>query len=428
MLQKKQIPEAIPGKPKNLEEVDIPESFLLELVLKTINSTGEMSGKELSNRICLPFGNILKPLIDQLQDEKFIEIKGGGQFAEQWDYAITKAGRERVQEIFEEDRYLGPAPVSLKEYEEVTANFSVRAEQITRHDLEQAFEGMIIKPEYLDVLGPAVNSGKSVFVYGSPGNGKTLICERVINAFSERVGIPHAIYAGEAVIKFYDATYHNVYEAPDGVIDTRWLVSDRPFVSVGGELTMEELDLIYEPAVGFYEAPFQLKANTGVLLIDDFGRQAVAPEDLLNRWIMPLEKGEDFLTLHTGLKLAVPFETLVFYSTNINPAELVDEAFLRRLRYKIHAENPEEEEFREIFELETSELDMQVEPSALDYLIKNHYRETKRHFRRCHPRDLLEIIDDYCAYQQSESRVTPALLDYAANSYFPDNVISDDLD
>lgn len=428
MLKEQRIPEELPGPPENLDQLDIPESFLLDLLLKTINTTGQMAGQDIADQIGLPFGNVLKPLTDQLQDEKFIEVKGGGQFADQWEFSVTKAGRERVQEIYEEDRYIGPAPVSLAEYERVTEEFSVRDEQVTRHDLEQAFEELVISSEQLDVLGPAVNSGKSVFVYGAPGNGKTLICESVIGAFSDLVGLPHAIYAGGEVIKFYDATYHEVHEVPENVIDNRWLVADRPFVSVGGELTMDDLDLIYEPAVGYYEAPFQLKANTGVLLIDDFGRQPVEPETLLNRWIMPLEKGVDYLTLHTGLKLSVPFETLVFYSTNLNPEQLVDEAFLRRLRYKIHTENPDETEFREIFKIEAEKLGVDVEASVLDYLIETHYQGPNRPFRRCHPRDLLEIINDYSDYQEEQARVNPDLLDYAAQTYFPDNVIQNELD
>lgn len=427
MLEESQIPEDVPGMPDHPEDLGLPRGFQLDLTLKTLYTTGKMAGKEMAQELKVPFGNIVRPLLDELEDEKYVEVKGGGQFADEWEYVITDSGRDRVREIFEEDRYIGPMPVSLDHYWDITRKFSVKDERISRADLERAYEDLIIPEETYDVIGPAVNSGQSVFVFGEPGNGKTIMCERVIDAFSDYVPIPYAVFAGGSVINFYDPYYHSPKEIPDNTIDERWMITRRPFVSVGGELTMEELDLIYNPDVRFYEAPFQLKANTGILLIDDFGRQQMDPEELLNRWIFPLEKGRDFLTLHTGLKIEVPFECLMFYSTNLNPNDLVDEAFLRRLRYKLHTEDPTEDEYRKLFKLECDNQGFEFDDQVFEELLENHYRQTDRDMRRCHPRDLLEIIADHCEFNNEEPRLSTDLIDYAAESYFPDNVIGEDV-
>lgn len=423
MLSKNQIPDHVPDAPTELSDIGLPEGFLQDLALKAIYTKGTMEGSEISDFLKLPFGSVLSSVLDDLEDEKYLEVKGGGQFADQWDYQITQEGRKRVREIFEESRYIGPAPVPLDQYDEVTSGFAIQDEKISRGDLERAFSDLLVSDEYFDVFGPAMNSGRSVFVFGKPGNGKTVMCERAIDAFGDYVAIPHAIFAGGSVIKVHDEHYHDEEEVPNGEIDERWLVSERPFVSVGGELTMKELDLIYNPEVGFYEAPFQLKANTGVLLIDDFGRQQMPPGELLNRWIVPLEKRRDYLTLHTGLKINVPFEVLVFYSTNLDPEELVDEAFLRRLRYKIHTDDPDESEYRELFQRECDRLDIPFDESTYNYLMERHYEDVRRPLRRCHPRDLLETVQDYCKYRDENPQLSENTIDEAAETYFPDNVI-----
>jgi len=424
MVEEKLIPDGVPGMPNNVDDLGLPRGYLLDLTLKTLYTTGKLKGKQFSSKLKVPFGNIVRPLLEELEDEQYVEVQGGGQFADQWDFMITDAGRDRVREIFEEDRYIGPVPVSLEEYWEVTSEFSIKNERVSRQDLERAYEDLIIKDETYDIIGPAVNSGKSVFVFGEPGNGKTIICERVIDAFDDYVSIPYALYAGGSVINFYDPYYHSPQEVPENTVDERWMITRRPFVSVGGELTMEELDLVYNPDVRFYEAPFQLKANTGILLIDDFGRQQMDPEELLNRWIFPLEKGRDFLTLHTGLKIEVPFECLVFYSTNLDPNDLVDEAFLRRLRYKLHMEDPDPEEFRILFETECEKQGFRFDESVYENFIRTQYEETERKMRRCHPRDLLEIISDHCEFHNEQSRLSEELIEFASDSYFPDNVIT----
>ncbi len=424
MLSEEQIPGAIPGVPGSMDDIDLSEAFLQDLTIKTIYTEVKMLGKQIAASLGLPFGNIVKPLLDKLQQIQYIDIQGGAQFADEWEYTITDAGRKRVREILEENKYIGPAPVSLKEYDDLTSNFTISDEQIDEADLKDAFHDLVISPDVLDTLGPAVNSGKSVFVFGKPGNGKTVMCEKIIDAFSGLVAIPHAILIGGTVIKFFDPLYHEYLEIPDKTIDERWMVTPRPFVSVGGELSMEELDLIYNPEVGFYEAPFQLKANTGILLVDDFGRQSMDPKELLNRWIVPLEKRRDFLTLHTGLKADVPFEVLIFYSTNINPDELVDEAFLRRLRYKIHASDPDEDEYRDIFRLECKKHKVSYEEEMVEYLLEKHYRKGERSLRRCHPRDLIEMIVDYCRYYHQQPELKKELLDKISDAYFPDKVIT----
>ncbi len=423
MLEETQIPDGIPDPPTTLEEIGLPEGTLLDLILKTLYTEGVLEGSKIASRLKLPFGNVLRDLLDRLEDEKYLEVKGGGQFAAEWDYKITESGRSRAREIFEEDRYVGPAPVPLEQYDEVTAKFAVSDEHVTHADLSRAFDDLQVPERHFDVFGPAVNSGQSVFVYGKPGNGKSAMCERVIDSFQDYVGIPHAVFTGGSVIKIYDRYHHDKYDVPENTIDDRWNVCTRPFISVGGELTMEELDLIYNPQIGYYDAPFQVKANTGLLLIDDFGRQAMDPGELLNRWIVPLEKRRDFLTLHTGQKIEVPFEVLVFYSTNLDPEDLVDEAFLRRLRYKIEAKDPSEDEFRALFREVCSKKGLECSGNIIDYLIEEHYEKTGRTMRRCHPRDLLETIQDFCVYQNEDLQVNRDLLDRAAETYFPDNVL-----
>jgi len=422
MLSEEQIPEAVPDRPTDLQDIGLPKGFLVDLTLKTIYRQGKMKGTVISEELKLPFGQVLRYILDHLEEEKYIEIKGGGQFADQWEYQITEGGRRRARELLEEDHYIGPAPVTIDQYEKITRQFAVSTERIDRGDLERAFEDLVVTPEYYDVFGPAVNSGRSVFVYGQPGNGKTAMCERIIDAFDDFVAIPEAIFVGGSVIRLFDPHYHTREPVPENTIDERWLITRRPFVSVGGELTMEELDLMYNPDVKFYEAPFQLKANTGILLIDDFGRQRMSPDELLNRWIVPLEKRIDFLTLHTGLRVEVPFELLVFYSTNLDPEQLVDEAFLRRLRYKIETQNPDEEEFLQLFESECERQDVAYDQSLVEYFITRHYHNEERDMRRCHPRDIIEVIVDFCRYNQEDPKLNREMLDRAADSYFADTV------
>lgn len=426
MLNDSQIPGEIPDQPTSVEDIGLPEGFLHNLTLKVLYTQGTMEGGEIAERLALPFGSVLRDLLDQLEDEQYLEVKGGGQFASEWEYQITGEGRTRAREIFEEDRYVGPAPVPLDQYDEVTARFAVSDERVSESDLSRAFSDLQVPEEYFDVFGPAINSGQSVFVYGEPGNGKTAMCERAVRSFQDYVGIPHAVFAGGSLIKVFDEHHHEAEElGDDASIDRRWNVCRRPFISVGGELTMDELDLIYNPDIGYYEAPFQMKANTGLLLIDDFGRQQMSPGELLNRWIVPLEKRRDFLTLHTGQKIDVPFEVLVFYSTNLDPVELVDEAFLRRLRYKIEATNPTEEEYRELFHEVCNDEGFRCTGQVLDYLLREHYENTGRAMRRCHPRDLVETIVDYCDYHDEDVRIDEDTLDRAARTYFPDNVIQE---
>jgi hypothetical protein len=393
-----------------------------ELVLKALFFAGELRGADLAQRIKLP-QLIVDELIEGLRRQKYIDLKGGaglGVGKSTMIYTLTTFATDFLRQILDRNRYNGPAPVRMEDWFDAVAIQTVRGTRVNRQRLEQSFGELVVRDSIFDGLGPAINSGRSIFFYGPPGNGKTALCQALVKCYEGDIWVPHALLVDDFIIRVFDSTLHQVVpeDSSAPAADARWVRVKRPLVVVGGELTLEALDLIYSPEVKFYEAPFQFKATNGMLLIDDFGRQRVSPKDLLNRWIVPLENDVDYLTLHTGKKLKVPFDVFVAFSTNLNPAELVDDAFLRRVRYKVAVEPPDEEQYLAIWASVCRQKGVPYQEAAIAWLVDHHYRAQQRSFAACQPRDLLEQIIDIASYRGEPPALTEELLDSAARNYF----------
>jgi hypothetical protein len=427
-------PAPAPPIPKTLEETGLAVDLIEQLLIKTLY-TGEATGLATADRIRLPF-SMLEPLIEHARNERLIEVRGttgsAGSGAAGYRYALTDAGRDRARLYLDANQYIGAAPVPLTAYvAEMRALMAARG-YIDRDRLRRGFSHLIIGENVLDQLGPAVNAGKALFLYGPPGNGKTVIAEGLGRTIGGDMYMPHAIAVEGHIITMFDPINHESLETDtdsSSIIaaaarDRRWVHIRRPVVMVGGELTLDMLDLSFNPLAKFYEAPIQLKANGGVFLVDDFGRQRMRPEDLLNRWIVPLESRIDYLTLHTGKKFQVPFDVLIVFATNLNPASLADEAFLRRIPYKISIEDPTIEQYSRIFEMNCKKRDLRFHQVMVAYLHRRHYDPMRRAMRACHPRDLLEHVTAMCRYRGIEPVITRELLDAACHAYFVDEELT----
>ncbi|MCU0491661.1 MAG: ATP-binding protein [Chloroflexaceae bacterium] len=412
----------MPRRPMTIDDTGLSLSYIADLVLRALYVVGELTGHGLSEQLMLPYEGILDQAIAYLRREQMVEIKGADGVGERsYRYQVTNKGVERAKELGERSQYLGPAPVTLKAYTEMMARQTTRGVEVDEANIRKAFSHLVINEALFQQLGPAITSGRSIFLYGHAGNGKTAIAEAVAQLLSESIFIPHAIVVDGQVIKVFDPIYNEAIPIPPAEavgMDRRWMLSRRPVVVAGGELTLEELDMIYDPISKYYEAPLQMKANGGVLLIDDFGRQRVLPQDLLNRWIVPLEKRVDYLTLHTGKKLEVPFDQLIIFSTNIEPRQLVDEAFLRRIRYKIEISNPSPTEYREIMRRVCRDRNVPYSDDGLRYLLTEEYPKRNLEMRAVHPRDLIEQLIDIARFTQAKPVMSRDLLAAACKSYF----------
>lgn len=419
----------MPTAPTTYEEAGLTLDLLIQLTLKTLHFAGELNGGELSRRLGVNF-SVIDPALEALKSQRQIEIGGGSMVGRaSYRYRITDVGRQRAALFLESNHYVGIAPVPFEQYQRYMRAFGAAAPRsATRDRVREAFSHLVISQSVMDQLGPAINAGHSMFVYGPPGNGKTVISQAIRKLLDGEIAIPHAIEVEGAIIRFFDPVNHEPIESDDASqsldlgarLDQRWVRCKRPMVMVGGELTLEALELSYNPTSGFYRAPVQAVANGGVLVIDDFGRQQVAPRDLLNRWIVPLESRVDFLTLQSGQKFELPFNVLVVFATNIKPADLVDEAFLRRIHYKVFAESPTVGEFMQIFENCCRERQLAFDRALVQDLLKTYYEPRKIPLRGCQPRDLIDQSMSLAEYLAAPRQLSRDLLEAACASYFVD--------
>jgi predicted ATPase with chaperone activity len=428
-----------PTAPESLKEAGLTTGFVGDMILKTLYTYGGMLGLDLSKVLCLPFRIIEEPLIF-LKDEKCVEVAGGDLIGRiSYRFNLTELGRRRAQDAMKQCAYVGPAPVPLEDYIEQTYRQAVTGIDCSPDTLRDSFSHLVITEDLLNAIGPAVVSGRSVFIYGPPGNGKTSVARAVgdfMNQSGGAIYVPFAFLAENSIVTVYDQAIHQVDEdsANDriedneatirrlmntGTVDARWVRIRRPVIITGGELNLEMLDLRYNAEANFYQAPLHVKANGGIFLIDDFGRQLCSPKELLNRWILPLEDRHDYLTISTGKKFEVPFEQLTIFSTNLDPRDLVDDAFLRRIRHKVSIQAPNREVYENIFSNMVRKLGMVHCPEAVDYLYERYYNQT-RSPRASDCRDLLETVQSICRYRKQPVQLTRDLMIEASASFIPE--------
>ncbi|HMP78390.1 MAG TPA: AAA family ATPase [Pirellulaceae bacterium] len=415
--------EFIPKAPTTFDEAKIAEPLVEELIYKFLLACGEASIREISNQVRLQF-HLCEQIIKRMKNEQMLGYHSQAAVSD-YRCRLTDQGRDRAKRFSEICAFFGAAPVAFHDYVE-----SVKAQTITKqhpseNDLKVAFQDLLINPDLFRKLGPAINSGRGMFLYGYPGNGKTSIAERITAAFGKYIWVPRPLIGERDIIRVFDPTIHEL--APeqkkegilaDDEIDHRWVKIKRPTIVVGGELRLEHLEIQYNSGSGTSEAPVQMKSNCGVLVIDDFGRQQITVSELLNRWIVPLEKRYDFLNTTSGKKIQVPFDQLVIFSTNLEPRDLVDDAFLRRIPYKIEVPNPPRADFVKLFEIMCGVLGCEFKPDVIEYLIETHYVPNNRPFRNCHPRDLLMQVKNLASYRIQPFELTTAAVDFAVENYF----------
>ena len=415
-------------EPRNIAETGVNQGLITDLVTKAMYFRSYMSGNDIGAELRLPFYGVLDHILSLMKREQLCEVSGTSGLGEaSYQYVLTIKGMERAHQVLARSSYVGSCPVPLSKYVEMVKMQGAHKANVFRDTVEAALRGMVVSEDLRDSVGAAVNAGKSLFLFGAPGNGKTMLAERIAAMLGGHLAVPYALEADGQIIQLLDLSSHRPV-VPHGhsetdtvkaeLADRRWVRVHRPVVMVGGELSMSSLDLIYNEVSGFYEAPFQLKANGGLFLIDDFGRQQVSPQQLLNRWIVPLEKAIDFLTLKTGKKLQIPFDLFLVFSTNLNPEDLVDDAFLRRIQNKLSVPDPTAQQFLDIFVSQCMNMGVPFDQNGFNYLVKKHYIETGRPFRASHPRDLLRQMVGIARYKNVAPEMTPHLLDMACSTFF----------
>jgi hypothetical protein len=405
-----------PPVPLKVEDTGLDFGFLADLTLKTVYADANCTTERAAERLKLTLP-VTQELLQHLYREKFVEIRGLVGYGNN-RYGMLDRGWQRAQQLLEINGYIGPAPVSLQAYSDMVLRQSAARDTVSPDHVRMAMAELVLPDNTVQTLGLVASSRRSLFLSGPAGNGKTAIAVALHEAQRGEIWIPHAIEVDGQIIKVFDA--HNHQQAAVQSIDRhdeRWIKIKRPIVIVGGEMTIDTMDLIFSPTVRFYEAPFQMKSNGGTLVIDDFGRQRVNPRDLLNRWIVPLEGRVDYLTLHTGKKVAVPFEQLLIFATNLDPKALVDDAFLRRMGYRLFVAPPNKEMYTAIFQQYTETSGFEYDPARLDYVFRM-YEADQRPLRACEPRDLIQRCADICRFENRGWALSDDLLKLAWFNYF----------
>src|SRR5215470_3398150 len=417
----------VPAEPESIGDTGLPESTLEQLILKILYFRGDTYGQDLSQAIGLKF-SVIQDLVEGLKLQHMVQVKRSlGMGSVGALLALTDSGRARAREALEFNQYAGPAPVPLEQYTEMARNQRPKPGWLTKEGLAKAFSGMVVTERVLSQVGPAVSSASSMLIYGKPGDGKTFLIESLQNLEATPIFVPYAIECQGNIVQVYDPIYHRRIEdeersvmaiARESSYDRRWTKCHRPFIVSGGELSLDMLDLRYNLNSKVYEAPFQLKANNGIYLIDDFGRQRATPAEVLNRWIVPMERRLDYLSFLTGGKMTAPFESFLVFSTNLNPANLGDEAFLRRIQYKMLLRGPAENEFIRIFEAFCTARKLPFTRELITRFIDRRYRRSGKVFRRCHPRDVLSHALNLIHFEKLPFALTDEIMDRAFESCF----------
>jgi predicted ATPase with chaperone activity len=418
-------------QPQTVEETGLDFSMILDLVTKAIYFSGRPAARQIASQLALPFP-VIDEVVSFMKREQLAEVVGSAGMGEQlYQYSLSQKGMEKAEEALNRNHYIGPAPVPFETYLAVLKHQSIREMRVTPQVVDTALSHIVLDEAICEALGPAVNSGRSMLLYGGSGNGKSTITAAIGRMLPGEVLIPYAIDLNGIIVKVFDPRVHQ--EIPldqqdrrgemsaTGVErrrDRRWVVARRPMITAGGELTLKELELRYSPQSNFYIAPLQWKANSGIMIVDDFGRQAISTAELLNRWIVPMEERIDHLSLHTGDMVEVPFDVLLIFSTNLHPSQLGDEAFFRRIRHKINIPDPTREQFLEILSRVCQQREIQVDPEAARHLVEHYYDRADRGFKGSHPRDIVDIMSDICIYHGEQPVFTLKYLDQAAHSYF----------
>ena len=417
--------QVIAPRPRTIEETGLSKQFLADLLVKYLNDGGVLDIGQLAERSALA-GAVLEGVLDFLRREGRVEVRGQDEITGSLRYALTDRGRTSALDALLKSGYTGPAPVPLNDYIRVVNAHSVHNIVVTREAMLQQFGDIVIREEKLNQLGPALHSGRAIFIYGPAGTGKTYITQRLIKLLPDEVLIPYAVSVNEKVVQLFDPQLHHACDdsekRPDHMLaqghDPRYVRCRRPVIVSGGELTLDMLELSYNAVTKEYQAPLQMKANNGIFIIDDLGRQRVAPVDLLNRWIVPMEEKKDYLSFGAGCQFAIPFNNILVFSTNINPLELADEAFLRRIGYKIHFDYLSEDEYERIWRQECEKAGVDFDKDVLRFLIHDLHLKKQVPLLPCHPRDLLNIALNMGSYLGQANSVTIERVSAAWDTYF----------
>ncbi len=421
----------VPPVPESIADTGIPQAIIEQLVLKYLYFRGELVGRDIGNLIGLQF-SLIDDILEMLKRQHFVAVKkslGMGNMS--GVFMLTESGRNLAREHLENNQYAGPAPVPLYQYSDMVRLQKLKDNWLSPELLQQAFKHLVVEADILAQIGPAVNASKSFLIYGQPGNGKTALAESLFRVESEPIYMPYALECQGNIIQLFDPIYHHKIEDQESEVtalsrsirfDHRWFKSKRPFIITGGELALEMLDLSFNKHSKVYDAPFQLKANNGIYLIDDFGRQKASPAEILNRWIVPMERHIDYLSFQAGGKMTVPFEAFLIFSTNLRPDNLGDEAFLRRIQYKMFLRSPKAPEFIQIFRRFAESKRLECGPGLVERFVQKHYIDGNKRYRRCHPRDVVTHAIDILNFERRPMVLNEEVLDRAFHSCFVENV------